>query len=268
MDRAEQTGLGIAVAGHVALFGLLSVGFLATPNPSALKSDPIDVQFVDEIGLESAFPEPAIEDPAESVAPELGSPEESAAPIEVIDPAPIVPVPDPAPAPKAVPKAAPKQSQPRPKAQAERPKEKAKARGARLGDDFLKGITDRSTSAKGDTPRAANVGTQAMSGLGAAIRRQIRPCYNLGPLGGTAAMEIVVRVRLRPQPDGSIPRGGFDVVGFTGVNGGNSSYRDRMAEVARNAVLDPRCSPLNLPPELYEGGWEDIIINFIPRDFS
>lgn len=268
MDRVEKAGLGIAVAGHVVLFGLLSVGFLATPNPSMMKSDPIDVQFVDEIGLQSAFPEPAIEDPAESVAPALGPPEEMALPAELIDPAPIVPVPDPAPAPKAAPKAAPKQAEARPKAQAERPRERSEPRGARLGDDFLKGITDRSTSAKGDTPRAATVGAQAMSGLGAAIRRQIRPCYNLGPLGGTSATEIVVRVRLRPARDGSIPRGGFDVVGFTGVNGGNSSYRDRMAEVARNAVLDPRCSPLNLPPELYEGGWEDIIINFIPRDFS
>ena len=33
MDRAEKVGLGVAVVGHVVLFGLLSVGFLATPNP-------------------------------------------------------------------------------------------------------------------------------------------------------------------------------------------------------------------------------------------
>ena len=34
MDRSEKIGLGVAIAGHAVLFGLLSVGFLATPNPA------------------------------------------------------------------------------------------------------------------------------------------------------------------------------------------------------------------------------------------
>ncbi|HET9509758.1 MAG TPA: cell envelope biogenesis protein TolA, partial [Sphingomonas sp.] len=43
MDRAEKYGLGVAAAGHVALFGLLSVGFLSTPNPVKLTTKPIDI---------------------------------------------------------------------------------------------------------------------------------------------------------------------------------------------------------------------------------
>ena len=41
MDRAEKIGLGVAVVGHVVLFGLLSVGFLATPNPQKLQQTPM-----------------------------------------------------------------------------------------------------------------------------------------------------------------------------------------------------------------------------------
>ena len=33
MERAEKIGLGIATAGHVLLFGVLSTNFLGTPNP-------------------------------------------------------------------------------------------------------------------------------------------------------------------------------------------------------------------------------------------
>ena len=42
MDRAEKLGLGAATAGHVVLFGLLSVGFLATPNPLKIERNPVD----------------------------------------------------------------------------------------------------------------------------------------------------------------------------------------------------------------------------------
>ena len=37
MDRAEGAGLTVALIGHAVLFGVLSVGFLATPNPAELK---------------------------------------------------------------------------------------------------------------------------------------------------------------------------------------------------------------------------------------
>src|SRR3546814_17117301 len=54
MERAEKIGLGIATAGHVLLFGVLSANFLGTPNPLKLRTPPMDVQFVEKVGLEMA----------------------------------------------------------------------------------------------------------------------------------------------------------------------------------------------------------------------
>ncbi len=286
MDRAEKTGLGLAFAGHVILFGMLSVGFLATPNPLKLRSDPVEVQFVDEVGLKSAFPKPATEEPAQSAAPETGKPEDSAPPEpQPIEPVPAPPAPKPAPAPSPdVKKVAPLPDKPQPAKPAPKPvptKAPVKAtgseasakpeqlRGSLLGADFRKGLAASAREqAKGQTPRAAVVGAQALSSLGSAIARQIRPCYDLGPLGGTSAMDIVVKVRLQPDKSGVVTRDRLQIVGFTGISGSNGMYQARMAEVARNAVLNPRCSPLQLPAELYSGGWEDIVINFIPRQLG
>ncbi len=281
MSRAEKTGLGVAFSGHVLLFGLLSVGFLATPNPMKLRNDPVEVQFVDEIGLKSAFPKPAIEEPAPSIAPEIGMAQDSPPPAPTAaEPAP------PAPAPRAAPQPAPVKptpQKPTPARQASAPPSRNPARdvgsaraetpqprrGSLLGDDFRKGLAATARrQATGDTPRAAVVGPQALASLGAAIARQIRPCYDLGPLGGTAAMDIVVKVRLQPTREGVVTRQRLEIAGFSGVDGSNSMYQARMAEVARNAVLNPRCSPLELPAELYEGGWQDITLNFIPRQLG
>lgn len=121
MERAEKYGLGVAVAGHVALFGLLSVGFLSTPNPLKLESKPIDISLVDEVALESAAPA-STDAPAPTEAPEVGPVEDSApAPAEAEpEPAPAPPPPAPTPPkpepPKpAPPKAAPPKPAPAPK---------------------------------------------------------------------------------------------------------------------------------------------------------
>lgn len=262
MDRAEKAGLGVAFAGHIALFGLLSVGFLATPNPSMLKNDPMDVQFVDEVGLTSTVPEPAIEDPAQSVAPELGIPEDSAPPAPAEDepsPAP----PRPAEAARPQPKAQSRERLERPNVTPERQKQAERPRGSRLGSDFRKGLAAAATEAKGQRPRAA-VGAQAMSSIAAAIRRQVQPCYELGALAGTAAMDIVTVLRLRFRKDGSVAS--VDLVEQEGVTSENRSYARQMAELSRRAVL--RCSPLNLPEQYYEGGWDDFDMGFIPRQLG
>lgn len=112
MERGERTGLAIAVAGHIVLFGLLSVGFLATPNPEKLKITPIDISLVKDVALEAASPTPN-QQAAQSVAPEQGAPED-AAPPEPVEaepeprPAPPPPVPQPQPQPKPQPKPQPR----------------------------------------------------------------------------------------------------------------------------------------------------------------
>ncbi len=113
MDRAEKIGLGVAVVGHVVLFGLLSVGFLSTPNPQKLQQIPMEVSLVKDVALEAAAPQ-AVTPPAQSVAPEQGEPEDAAPPAETVappepepEPAPPEPQPRPAPPKPAPPKPAP-----------------------------------------------------------------------------------------------------------------------------------------------------------------
>ncbi|HWL47715.1 MAG TPA: hypothetical protein VNQ31_08370 [Sphingomonadaceae bacterium] len=269
MDRIERRALAVAVAGHVALFGVLSLGLVSTAKLPPLDSEPIDVQFVDAIGLRSAATEAAVEPPAESEAPDVAKPEDAAPP----EPTPAPPEPKPEPPRPAAKVAPPEPAKPaeakeprrRPDRETAPPKaapaKPAKPAGTRLGPDFLKGITPEKTGGRGQTPRAATVGAQAMAGLAAAIKRQIQPCYELGALQGTPAMEIVTVLDLRFNKDGSVA-GDPAVAEQTGVNAANQAYRRQIAEVARRAVL--RCAPLRLPAELYEGGWSNIQFVFTP----
>ncbi|WP_145203897.1 cell envelope biogenesis protein TolA [Sphingobium sp. B2] len=117
MERTEKIGLGVATAGHVLLFGLLSAGFLATPNPLKLKTPPMEVSMVDEVALQSTAPKLSAEPPPPSVAPERG-PTQDAAPAPEPEPAP-EPVPVP---PKPQPKPTPAPPKPQPKAAPAKPK--------------------------------------------------------------------------------------------------------------------------------------------------
>jgi len=120
MDRSEKIGLGVAVVGHVLLFGALSLGFLGAPElPKKIEQQPIDVSLVPDVALEATAPQ-SVETPAESVAPDEGVPEDAAPPApEEAEPEPkpdpVPPAPQPKPAP---PKPAPKpQPAPEPKPQ-------------------------------------------------------------------------------------------------------------------------------------------------------
>ncbi len=120
MDRSEKIGLGVAVVGHVLLFGALSLGFLGAPElPKKIEQQPIDVSLVPDVAIEATAPQ-SVETPAESVAPDEGAPEDAAppAPQEAEPepkPDPVPPAPQPKPAP---PKPAPKpQPAPEPKPQ-------------------------------------------------------------------------------------------------------------------------------------------------------
>lgn len=284
MDRADRRGLVLALAGHVALFAVLSVGLLWRTPPVTPQRETMDVQLVGPVGRASAVPVPATEAPAESEAPEQGAPQESAQQPEP-EPTPS-PTPSPTPAPQPKPKPAPK-SAPAPKPEPAKPakptpapvkKERErlnsnilkglessaatekKAKGARLGADFLKGITPEKTGGKGTAPRAAISGPQ-MAGLAAAIAAQVKPCYNV-PSGGADAARIVTILRLRFARDGSVS-GTPTVVDHEGVTSSNQSYVRQMDDAARRAVL--RCAPLKLPADLYEGGWEDTEFVFNPR---
>lgn len=320
MERSEQVGLGLAAAGHVLLFGLLSAQFLPTPNPLKLESKPIDISLVDAVALESAAPASA-EAPAVSQAPDSGPPEDApppATPVETIAepvpplPAPVPkpaprpapapapaarttpPPPRPAPAPKAVATPAPPKPQPQPKPPAARPApaqpaaksapapaakprpdrlasvvagargsdaaaKATRPRGSLLGDDFRKGLAASPEKGSAPSPRSANVSATAVAGLGDAIARQVQPCANRIPNPGPGANLIRSKLRIRMNPDGTLAARPA-LTGQVGVNEGNQRYAQRVGELATAAII--ACAPYELPADLYEGGWKDIIINY------
>src|SRR3546814_7869052 len=88
MERAEKIGLGIATAGHVLLFGVLSANFLGNPNPLKLRTPPMDVQFVEKVGLEMAAPRLSHEEMAPNEAPDIGPTEEAPPETAKVMPAP------------------------------------------------------------------------------------------------------------------------------------------------------------------------------------
>jgi len=272
MERADRNGLGFAIVGHLLLFAALTIGIAKRVPPARPPVEAMDVQLVDAVGLRSAAPQPATEAPQEMQAPDQGTPTEappptpSAAPPEPAKEKPAPVAPSPAPAVKPKPPSRPLsdilkdvQSKARNEQAGSNAQAKAdRAAAARIGS-LLKGVIGASAG-KGETARAAVSGA-AMNGLAAAIKRQVQPCYELGGLSGTSAMQIVTTLRLRYNKDGSVA-GNPQLVEQTGINDGNRAYAQQIAEVARRAVL--RCSPVHLPAELYEGGWDDLDFRFTP----
>jgi hypothetical protein len=262
MDRAEATGLGVATAGHLALLAALTFGFAATRLP-APKSDPIEVSFVEEVGVESASPTPAAEAPAPLLAPEEGPPAPAMpAPPEVQPvprPEPFQRTPAPAPATKPSARPAP------PKAGAAQPKPAVKPAATqptgRLSG-LLNGVADRASDSRSTTPPAAVMSAQAAASIGSLIRRQVQPCADRMVNPGPGASRIKVRINLKLNRNGSL-RVPPSVEGVSGLDDENRRYAQRVREMAVAAFTS--CSPLRgLPPDLYavSNGWSDFDMNY------
>jgi hypothetical protein len=278
MQRVEQTGLGISVIGHVAIFTILSLGLFAASKPPIVPPTPIDVQIVDKVGLTDTAPEPPKVAPAQSVAPVVGPPEE-AEPEPAPQPAPTppapvqreaVPTPKPTPTPKPAPKPAPvakpvaKPTPPKPAAVAKpapaKPAVKPSltpARGSKLGDDFRKGLTATPSTSTSQAPRVATVGPAQLAGLAAAIRRQVQPCADRITSPGPGAERITTKINLQMNRDGSFAANPRVVSQVTDED--NERYGGRVGELAKAAFV--QCSPFELPAELYDG-WKNINLNY------
>ena len=284
MERTEKIGLGIATAAHVLLFGVLSTGFLSTPNPLKLNSPPIDVSIVDEIALKSTAPKVSFEPPPPSQAPEKGPTDEGRAepapapePEPIPAPAPpkaapakpkaISPAPKPKPAPKT-PAAAPKPTpaKEKPKATPQKPAATAgkgkteRPKGSLLGPDFLKGIQAESPSKpKANATPAAAIGPAQKAALDAEIRRQIKP-YWKAPTGADAE-QLRTFVIVTLNKDGSIA-GTPEVDDTTGQTASNRSQVPLHQEQAVKAIR--LAAPFKLPADLYDS-WRSLRISFDKR---
>ena len=187
------------------------------------------------------------------------------------------PQPKPDPAPKTeTPKEAPKQAskpdtKPAKPKQASAPKKPAPPAKKRLSE------TDRIAALLNKIPDAANApapvlasddslakvrgqsnGTEAAMSVNEidALRAKIAQCWSVPP-GGLGAEQIVVKLRLQLNEDGTL-------VGYpTVANSGSSPFFQPAADSAVRAVY--QCQPYALPSEKY-ALWRDMILNFDPSD--
>ena len=89
-----------------------------------------------------------------------------------------------------------------------------------------------------------------------ALRARIAQCWSPPP-GGLGAEEIVVKLRLKLNEDGTL-------VGYpTVANSGSSPFFQAAADSAVRAVY--QCQPYSLPSDKY-ALWRDMILNFDPSD--
>ncbi|HLL29758.1 MAG TPA: TonB C-terminal domain-containing protein [Allosphingosinicella sp.] len=276
MDRAEATGLGVATAGHLAILAALTFGVATTRLPVP-KSAPIEVAFVEEVGLETTAPTPSAVEPAPLAGPENGPPVPAMpAPPEVqqvpapqpqpqpqpraVTPAPKpVPAPKPAPGPMAQPRpATPKASPAPPKASPAPPTPATSRRNASGLSSVVAGLSDRANPSQATNPPAAATGTAVQASLGAEVRRQLKPHWK-APTGADAE-QLRTEVVISLAQDGRVTD--IDIVGTTGQTASNRPQVPLHREQAERAVR--LAAPFKLPAQYYDS-WKSLRVTFDKR---
>lgn len=266
----DAVAVAVALLAHIAVFALLSASFLTKPDMIKIQEQPIDVTLSDTIGLVATAPQSTVA-PAQSVAPEIGKPDDApppapAAPSQTANRPAAKPAPDKPQTPgKAMARNAslPDPSTFRkPSTGSNSASTSTRPRGVSLGDDFLKGLDDKPSKSKSTSPRAVVIDAQALASIQEAISRQIQPCADRQVNPGPGANRIVTTLNLRLNADGSLSATPA-VVRQAGLDGENDRYARRVIDLGVAAFKG--CSPLRLPPEFYStpsGGWNNINYNW------
>ena len=249
MDRAELAGTGAALAFHAALIAALTLSLAqvkSTPEPPSM-----EVEFIEDIGLEAAAPTSIATPPPASQAPEIGE-----APPDEAAPAPLPPATQPRVAPAPTPR-------PTPKVQAKPAPAKPAPRVSRIGDDFLKGIAD--SPSKSDAPAkpaAATFSATARASVANSIARQAQRCADRQPFLGEGAERIQVSLKLYFLRSGRLARPP-QILSMSGPSDLRAQYGDLLEDQVRRIFAD--CSPFRLPAELYDtdnGGWKETTLRY------
>ena len=287
-DDRLWIAIGVSLLAHLILFTILS---LLPPSPPPPPVARMDVTIADDVGLKAGAPNTTV-DPAESKAPDIGNPEDSAPPAPAEDkaePAPPKPQPEAAPPPKPAPVAKPEPKKPAPPAPKPAPKAqpkpavaapakpavkpgkgtgstanavKPKARGLNFGSDYFKGATNKPSPATGTAPKSATMSQQAAMDIGQKIKQQVQPCANRQVNPGPGAERIRVTIRLKINRDGTLASRPV-IVGHDGVDDDNRRYQRQVDDRAIATFMG--CQPLRgLPAELYDvpNGWSDFSLRY------
>lgn len=105
---------------------------------------------------------------------------------------------------------------------------------------------------------------RAVAKLTEAAASQVKRCYR-SPRLAKSARQISTRLRVHYAPDGQLATLPV-LVAQGGVTESNRAHAAAMAEAAMLAVV--RCSPLSLPPALYQAGWDEFELTFSPKTFA
>ncbi len=231
MDRAERTGLGIAVLGHALLFGALSLSLLRTPPKLTPINPPINVDLVDATAMETAAPD-AVQDASAPPAPSE-TPEEAETPTP---PALVKPAPAPEPSAKPLPN---------------------KPRASRLDSALASQLsraasresatpgTGRGAAAQGSGTPAARTAAQLEASFIQALFLKIKR-YWRAPTGVDAEL-LKTNIIVTLKPDGTVDQ--ITITSQSGVNENNENLKSLHAERAASAIR--RAAPFPLPPEHY-----------------
>ena len=193
--------------------------------------------------------------PATSVAPELGAPEESS--FVEPEPLPEPPKAEARPTPATRPAPVSREERRRPDkpasvaAKAE-PKPQPKPRGSRLGDDFLKGVTDAPSVSRNQNIAAEKASAAAVASLERELYRLVKQKWR--PPTGADAELLRTTVTARLDSDGRII--GTPTATTTGITPSNRSQVDVHQERAIAAVR--LAAPYTTFPEKYYDEWKVI----------
>ncbi len=278
-DAAMSGSLVVSVLFHVAVIVLLSMSLPFLAKDRIIVSNPISVEIVDIDELtqsnkpsppKKADPEKMEAKPQENPSPpkmtaeappDLTKPKPPDVKDAVAEPREAVPPPKPL---KKV-----ELKKPPPK----KPKPPAKKVAAPKQNDFaslLRNLTP-DTEAAEQAAQPDQVTASQISQIARladrltisemdAVKRGLMPCWNI-PIGTKDAEKQIVEVRLLMNPDRTVQQA-------TIMNQGRytqDSYFQAAADAALRALRNPRCAPLQFPPNKYEE-WKTTIIEFNPSD--
>ncbi|MCK5274902.1 MAG: hypothetical protein KAR37_09665 [Alphaproteobacteria bacterium] len=120
--------------------------------------------------------------------------------------------------------------------------------------------TDDKPKPREKTQIASVIGTRLTVSERDALRRQIEKCWNV-PIGARNPEELIVEIKIRVNRDRRVR----DAVIVDSARASADKFFRTMAESARRAVNNPKCSPLKLPPDKYDE-WKEITMTFDPSN--
>lgn len=246
-DRAEWTGVGAALLFHVVLIAALSTSLASVddvPEPPSM-----EVELVDEVGLDAAAPTPVAQ-PAASEPPPMPSPAVAPPlPQPVVTPLPMRPSPQPA---------------IRPSPQPRRPAQPTRRAG--IDDNFLKSFDDDLSPRAGPArPAAPTFSANARTSVANSIAAQAQRCADRQPYLGEGADQLQVQVRLSFARSGRLSRPP-NIAAISGDSDLRAKYGDLLEDQVRRIFAD--CAPFRLPADLYDtdnGGWKETTLRYRVR---